>query len=584
MVKATADVRKQVWKFQESVVVIALLECGFDRSDISWHEKKLPDGMSIEPDVVVTENGKLKLILFVTHASCEHGADKKFWRGVAEVVEAKRLSTHPRLVNVLFSGETKKNLSLLNEELFDGCLHLSETGYGRELTDGLYALAQIHGSGSTDECFDILSRLVKSKQLKGFTTFKKQLQLAIGGKFGPYHKRLCSSKFSLSTSALVAQRTAYRRGLTKLFTLPQSVRTELYLSKNPKNVPEHALAMGWFVKTISNARLDDEDLAWVVRHIPRDVSERIVVQAENSLPAFVQYSQTINEMGVLRLANEWIVESYETLSEKSGMENALISIFRSPKKPLEKFGLKNQSVVNHWLLSSIISMLRTETGRADGYGYSKLGQETGRRRELNAFAGTIMAPYLQLKCDIDSGLRSDIAKVLSGHINRLGVNKCKELLDKSVSTTIDSIFSYQLSGYRNFNPVQWEIEKLLQSEGVNYICPVAHKSFLSTDESGISSTTGNLICVNEGSIFIKCQSAYDGRVDKRKELCGRIGAMKLSYTEQQLKSVKFYIVIDGYFDQNDIELLSKAGWDGIYYPHELSTLVFDLKSFLKKKN
>jgi hypothetical protein len=580
MAKATVDVRKQVWKFQEAAVVLALLAAGTKRSSISWHEGKPPVGMSIEPDVVIQTNGSPVVVLFVTHASCEHGADKKFWRGVAEVVEAKRLPSHPRLINILFSSETKKNLSLLNEKLYDGCLHLDQKSYGRELTDSIQRLAEEHGSGNKDDCFDILLRAVEEKRLPGFAAFRKDLASSLSSSFGQYHKRLSSSAFSSPRRDLFSQRTAFRRGLTKLFTLPKETRTLLYARKNIKRAPEHALALGWFVNTVAGSRLEDEDLAWLIRFVGADVADRIMKQAEKELPAFSQYSRTLNEAGVLRLASEWIGGNYSSLSTAVGMEKALDDVFKAPKRALEPLGLGNREVGHHWLLASIISMLRTETGRADGYGYSKLGLEAGRTRELNAFAGTIIAPYLQLRARLESGLRSDIAKVLAGHLKRLGKEQSKYLLEKSVGTTLESIFNYQLSGYRHFNPIQWELVRALSAEKVDYEWPVTHNSFLSEETGEISSSTGNLIGVAAGRAFIKCQSAYDGRIDKRKELCGRVGAMKLAYLEKELKRVKFYLVLDGYFDQEDIDLLSKAGWDGVYYPHELNALLKDLRASL----
>ena len=580
MPKAKPDVRKQVWKFQEGAVVLALLASGIKRKNVSWHQGKTPTGMSIEPDVIVEQKGRPVLVVFVTHASAERAGEKKFWRGVAEVVEAKRLPSHPRIVNVVFSGETKENLSLLNERLYDGCVHLKNAGYGRELTDTLHSLAEEHGASSANDCLEILENAVKRKIVRGFNAFKRDIAQAVVGPLGQFHKNLCSSAFSSKARTTIAQRTSYRRGLIKLFTLPSETREALYSRKTAKNVPEHALALGWFVKTIAGALLDDEDISWVLRFVTLDEANRVHRHADKMLPAFVQYSQTLNEIGVLWLANKWIIENYGSLATAHGMWKALDQVFKSPRKALEPLGLRGQRVGNHWLLASIISMLRTETGRADGYGYSKLGQEAGRRKELNAFAGTIMAPYLQLRADIDVGLRKDIATVLAGHLNRLGEGRCAALLVESVDTTLKSVFNYQLSGYRHFNPIEWELIRLLADQKRQFDWPASHKSFLANESSGISSSTGNLISVANGRAFIKCQSAYDGRIDKRKELCGRVGAMKLAYTARQLKNLRFFLVADGYFDQKDIDLLLTAGWDGVYYPNQCDVLIADLAKFL----
>ena len=90
---------------------------------------------------------------------------------------------------------------------------------------------------------------------------------------------------------------------------------------------------------------------------------------------------------------------------------------------------------------------------------------------------------------------------------------------------------------------------------------------------GTTTSTGNMISVDDGRIWIKCQSAYAGKIDKRKELCGRIGAMKLCYTPEELDQKKFYLVIDGFFDDQDLALLDQAGWDGIFYYDEMDDLM-----------
>ena len=45
-----SDSRKQIWKFQEGAVVLALREC-CGESKVHWDHT--PEGMSIDPDVVV---------------------------------------------------------------------------------------------------------------------------------------------------------------------------------------------------------------------------------------------------------------------------------------------------------------------------------------------------------------------------------------------------------------------------------------------------------------------------------------------------------------------------------------------------
>src|SRR5262245_12199253 len=126
MAKANSDVRKQAWKFQEAALILALRQVIRVQANVYWHHT--PKSMSIEPDAVVGNNPDLpELVAFVTHASAERAGEKKFWRTVAEVIEAKRLlRSHPKLLSVLFPGNVKRALKVAYERLFDVCIDLDK--------------------------------------------------------------------------------------------------------------------------------------------------------------------------------------------------------------------------------------------------------------------------------------------------------------------------------------------------------------------------------------------------------------------------------------------------------------------------
>jgi hypothetical protein len=215
--------------------------------------------------------------------------------------------------------------------------------------------------------------------------------------------------------------------------------------------------------------------------------------------------------------------------------------------------------------------LRTETGGKDAYGYSVLGRETGHN-EISAHPGIAVAPFLQRRKRLAPAIARDVSKVFAGHLQRLGKARTKELLQESVRGLCEAIFNFQMVGYRLYNPVDWLVCRELLNAGHKVVFPASHDSFLSLKGKGNATATANLISVDNGKYWIKCQSAYDGRIDKRKELCGRIGAMKLCYSATELKTKRFYLVIDGFFNVEDIRLFGGAGWDGVFYYDELDIL------------
>lgn len=125
MTKSKPDTRKQVWKFQEGAVIVAARQILGNAAVIHWDHT--PKGMSIEPDVVIGKDpDNPDIVIFVTHASAEMAGQKKFWRTVAEAIEAKRLPSHPIILSVLYPGNVKGTLKGIYKSRFDGCLHLDE--------------------------------------------------------------------------------------------------------------------------------------------------------------------------------------------------------------------------------------------------------------------------------------------------------------------------------------------------------------------------------------------------------------------------------------------------------------------------
>jgi hypothetical protein len=81
------------------------------------------------------------------------------------------------------------------------------------------------------------------------------------------------------------------------------------------------------------------------------------------------------------------------------------------------------------------------------------------------------------------------------------------------------------------------------------------------------------------STVINWQSATDdGKDHKVKELCGRAAALRYTWDAKAKTFVprkgvkKLYLVIDGTWTQEDLDILARAGWDEIFYPDEMDKL------------
>jgi hypothetical protein len=578
MTKEGGDTRKQAWKFQEGAVVLALTQLLGKPSDIHWDYT--PKGMSIDSDVLIGEDpDHPDIVVFVTHASAERAGEKKFWRTVAEAIEAKRLRSHPKILSVLYPGNVKGALKGIYKTLFDAHLHLDEKFYGQKLDKAFAKLTVKYGKKSKDDCLKILEQSVADGEIREFASFKRDIKVMLSRKSGSMHPVMSAPFFARRTrQPKKARLTSLRRSTCKLYSLPLEVRQALLSGKNIPSLPPHALLLGWFSEDMAgNIELVDDELREFLSTARVGNVEFLCAQVDRTLPSFRQYAETLHLIGETQYCNEWILDHFAELKTQRGMAKALDEVFADPQGPLSKIADRPVALNYHWLFQTLMSILRAETGRADGYGYSMLGTEAGREREINAFAGTTIAPYINLTKNLNNGLRADIARVLSGHLTRLGLATVARLLTRTALVMAQSAFNFQMMNYRFYNPIDWLVVARLKRERISCQWPETHDSFLSTSDGAIASRTGNLIRVGNGRAWIKCQSAYDGRIDKRKELCGRVGAMKLCYTARQLADKNFYLVIDGSFDDEDLRLFGQAGWDGVFYYDELDELITCLR-------
>ena len=566
-----SDSRKQIWKFQEGAVVLALREC-CGESKVHWDHT--PKGMSIDPDVVVGDSPENpEVVVFVTHATAEMSGHKKFWRTVAEVVEAKRLDSVPRVISVLFASNVKSNLLDAYKLLFDSVVHLDDMSWGGGFSNFLIELTESHGSETKEKCVAALAAQIGCKGFLEWQDFASSINDAFMSQRGRYDQRIASSSFNKNTRIPEARKTTLRRSLCKYYTFPSEIREKLKSNARLKAPPEYAIILEWVSRSIGGYRLTDQELNQFLASADQNVLNSIVSHIDVRIPVFQDYVDSLRNTAGRLAAYNWIIENHSLLSRPEGMRTALEDVFNDPIAPFMGSVASELAPTDHWLFGSIMELLRAETGRKDGYGYSELGRETGFEYEISALAGTTIAPFLQRKAKLNSEILQEVAKVFAAHLNRIGESQCRKLMNSAVKTGAVAIFNYKITPYRHFNPLEWLVCDRLEGEGHLFEFPERHPSFLSQTGMGTTTSTGNMISIDGGRCWIKCQSAYAGKIDKRKELCGRIGAMKLCYTPEELDQKKFYLVIDGFFDDHDLALLDQAGWDGIFYYDEMDDLM-----------
>ena len=149
----------------------------------------------------------------MTHATAERAGEKKFWRTVAEVVEAKRLKSKPRVVSVLFASNVKSNLLIAYKSLFDAVVHFDDMSWGVDFSKYLAKLTGCHGVQAKDKCVEILATHTESGEVPNWGDFVSTLKDALVTKRGCYDKQISSSSFNKNSRVPRAKETTLRRSM-----------------------------------------------------------------------------------------------------------------------------------------------------------------------------------------------------------------------------------------------------------------------------------------------------------------------------------------------------------------------------------
>lgn len=101
------------------VVLCHIVSKGIIAGNVFWNE--IPEGISVEPDFLIgNDKDHPTHIFFVTHSGSSKESEKKTWRNLGELCEAKTvLSPIPVAISLAFEAMWKADLIKLQECVFD---------------------------------------------------------------------------------------------------------------------------------------------------------------------------------------------------------------------------------------------------------------------------------------------------------------------------------------------------------------------------------------------------------------------------------------------------------------------------------
>jgi hypothetical protein len=567
--------------------------------------QETPVGIGIIPDVVIGKSvEEPRILLQVHHTRAERASEKKFWRNVGEYVDARNnLGPSVRIVTVVFDSGQKRRLTLAATQLMDGFLEIDRKPYGAELLQFAKTLEREIESKGIKEDERLKCAKKKFASDKAATLAIKSLAKDLNGLL--LQASTPGANWSATYAAIQKTRSSQRVPARKLTTLRRAlgrflpVDDEKVLRSLLKSVrtggkaawPQFFFDVGVAEKTIGGGvfknphsgggavpRKMEGNPAYEVYRMTELFADDEIVALWRSLhsctASLKQACAAIREADEFALYHKFVVDNFSTLGTQAGMEAALQDCYTDPDTVLgRKIGLRNPLGKGVWLFDYVMTAIKAQTGKQQGYGYTQLGADAGFRFEVAATGGVVISPYIQRK----KSLRADILKGVSLAL----AHKLSQLTKRWFNLNKDEIGRFYLKGlfedkiYKtaSFDPALTLLENGLTL--LQYAQDNRQSTFL-TGFTGKGAATCDVIKV--GDHIIMWQACFEGHpADKHKELIGRVGMLRIlhSISGKVIKAPikKVFLLLDGSWTQEQIQRMAGAGFDGIFYVDEVPALV-----------
>lgn len=559
---------------------------------VFWHEH--PKGVLIEPDLTIGKDKDQPRLLFqISHTNAESASHHKFWRNIGEFVDARlALGSSTAIVNIVFDSGQKRKLASASKALFDGFLEADRQPYGADLVKLGNRLIKTVGRGK--KAWDERAKLVRSElsASKNDTAIVKKLALDIenlvrsssafaGNWFGAFSKMQASRCKSRMPSV---HNTALRRGLGRLLPIDDesTLRQIVDKSKTRKAVtlPPYFLALKLARNALSKPGeskqvVIDPEILLLVDELTTDNIITLWKAMRSVSPATRQACFSIAQSVDFNTFNEYIVTNFAKLATSKGMKQAIKDCYSNPDRILGSFvGLTNPASYGLWLFDYVMTVIKTKSGKQQGYGYTTLGAESGFRFEIAATAGVVLSPFIQRRKTLRVDILGGIANALAKRLKKIGEKWCNGNSDKVAEFYLRALFEDKIYKLAAFDPLRFLLEKALcttvferESRCATYL----------TSVTGKGSATCDVVKV-ENTVILWQSASNKGVGHKMKELCGRVGMLRvttnaLGASVPDSRYKKTILLIDGTWTEEHIQRLVDSGIDEIYYPDELDKLI-----------
>jgi hypothetical protein len=547
------------------------------------HWNITPKEMSIEPDFLTGQDPNSPTsILLLTHSGSAKESEKKMWRNLGELVEAKTVLPELPRVYALTFGVIKADLEPIQQHAFDhfAWVRQSTHPWADELDGFVSSCISSFPKGKDAQLGFVQAELNKAttkvksayQQLKTLLETVYQIKSSALDKMWGHHR-------SRSLPAVPgARNTSIRRGASKLYLFPdhqeayRSFKTSAGFKKPVGHLAPLALVErrpgGWFPAK------DGDVLSCVKLLNEKDCLALFSGKATTS--GFRLQAAKVQESAMLSLYADWCRANWKSLTSQANMKKTLLALHANPSSFLSL--PTGCSAPEHvWIMDVLGAIIRAGSNKSQEFGFSSFAKHPQAKSSMigNMDVGTWTSCFMNQFFTRKAGFNPPpaaidfTALVLSDFAKQAAVASVTpaELERHYLTKEYEAVYL----AHRGFEPLWGLISG--QMKDANQI----RIRTCYAEAAGLSGISGNCTLAKVKNTLINWQSAHGSHTnDKKKELCGRAIGLRYHWNGKEFVRrpgvEKIILVLDGTWKQADLNALLRAGWDEIYYPDEMDQL------------
>ncbi|MFY7916510.1 MAG: hypothetical protein ACOVPA_17785 [Rubrivivax sp.] len=561
----------------------AITELALRKLKVSyWHNCNVP-GMKIIPDFTVGgDRNSPNAVIMVSHCTSEHNSDMKFWRNIGELKEAKLIDSIPICIVVLFDAMFKRDLLTIQRHAFDKFVEVEEwSSFAR--CKALLSSASKNVPQLASARADWVEANVDKKVLNDLVRdIASNLRIALSSRNTLLDEfwGAVSKTANLSNSPPGRRATFLRRGMAKALLFDRlpveknclRVHEDLGLvRKLPGRGVQYAVSdmeLGWFLEKFSQ-----DDRAWLMERYFALPEIHILKATINGLEQFDDLYSAFSE-AIKRCT------SIDTFCKEMVASHSGAGKYKNLGADLPLRG---------WFVVFAISAIKAISTGDRGFGYSKIVNSLATSSTIARSPRTV---EYGLRDWIYGGHRNNFS-ITTEEINAVGAvlfeactlhfadidlsSKSSDVYAQIVRDTLET----KLASHPSFLPHKDIIVKMLDDNGIRWVhqrywpSPFFQAAVANGERLNVRSSSTEVIFAK--STLIRWISVSDeGKNHKCKEFCGKGIGLRYQLVggrwSRRPEIKKQVLVVDGTFDQSELQALANSGWDEIYYPDEMDQL------------